>query len=253
MKNLLGKIVKPLLIPALAFSMSLKNTDAQKLEFNPGISLGGGACNYSGIKIYDDWQSHFKNFNGDEELKNKKIKAYFECEVEADLGISFKSFSFGINSRYSIPQAIKGRSLSAIELHNWHFDYAKICEATLNQKYPSLGAYIKFPTRKNEQICFRGSFRKAGISNIKREDINLYTKPSPDAKCDEVPIDDTKNIARVFERTKSKTLLNKMGLEYQIRDRGSIGGLELYYETDWNKVHELGLSIISYIPIGKGY
>jgi hypothetical protein len=247
MKNILNKLGKSLLIPALAFSLGTKQVNAQKLEFNPGVYGGAGTTHYSKFEIYPNWQSHFKKLNGNEELKHKKIKAYGDFQIGTDLGISFNEFSFGLNARYSISEVFKEKSLSVIELHNWKFDYARIYEATLKQKYPSLGFYIKFPVGKETKMLLRGSARKAEINEIKREDVSL----SPaDAKCDPVPIDETSNLTREFERIKSKTLLNKIGLEFQTRDEDeALWGWELYYESDWKRVHELGANVSVYFNL----
>ncbi|MGY4884035.1 MAG: hypothetical protein ACP5NZ_00460 [Nanobdellota archaeon] len=245
MKNLITKISKIILIPAFAMSMNLKNADAQKLEFYPTFSAGAGLGHYSNFKIYDNWQSHFKGLDGDEVLKDKKIKPYAECEIGADIGIDFNGFSFGINSRYSLAQAIYQRSLSAIELHNWDFDYARIHEATLNQKMPSAGVYFKFPLKNGNRMCLRGGVKKAEINQIKRED-DYFT---PDSKCDATPVDDTKNLTYEFERTKNKILLNKMSLEYLTPVDGGTTGFEFYYETDWKRTHEVGATINLYIDL----
>jgi hypothetical protein len=241
MKNLLGKIVKPLLIPALALSMNLKNADAQKLEFHPGIYGGVGTTKYSKFEMYSNWEQHFKGLDGDEELKHKKIKAYGDFQVGVDLGISFNNFSFGLNSRYSISEVFKERALSAVELHNWHFDYATVYEATLKQKTPSLGAYVKFPVWEDTEMVLRGSARKSEINEIKREDV--YFAPDSDSKCPPTPSDDTDGITREFERARTKTLLNRIGLELQSPEDEGMWGLELYYETDWKRVHAFGANV----------
>lgn len=249
MKNLISKIGKSLLIPALAFSLNTKKVDAQKLELNSGIYFGGGAANYSKFKMYSDWQSHFKDLNGDEKLKHKKLKAYGDFQFGADFGISFKDFSLGLTSRYSIVDLFKEKPLSAVELHNWKFNYAKVHEATLKQKTPSMGIYLKFPVGGETKMILRGYARKAEIDEIKREDIYFATK---DSKCDPVPADYTKELTREFERTKIKTILNKLGLEFQSRDEDDIlWGLELYYETDWKRVHEVGGNMSVYFNLPK--
>jgi hypothetical protein len=245
MKNIFAKIAKPLLIPALALSMNLKNADAQKLEFNPGFYIGGSATNYSNLKIYDDWKTHFKGLSGDEVLKYKKIRGHFNFQPALDLGIAFKNFSFGLNVGYSVSEAVKEKTLSSIDINNWHYNYARIREASLKQKTPSLGVYLKFPTREGGKVCLRGSARKVDINEIKREDINL----NPPSKCDTTPIDDTKNSTKEFERTECKTLLNKIGLEYQSPVEEGLSGFGLYYETDWKRVHELGANLSLYFNL----
>jgi len=245
MKNILAKITKPLLIPVLALSMNLKNADAQKLEFNPGFYIGGGATTYSNLKIYDDWQSHFKGLSGDEVLKYKKIRGHFNFQPALDLGIAFKNFSFGFNLGYSVSEAVKEKTLSSIDLYNWHYNYARIREASLKQKTPSLGIYLKFPVGDDGKICLRGSARKVDINEIKREDIYF----APESKCDQTPIDDTKNSTREFERIGCKTLLNKIGLEYQSFVEEGLSGFGLYYETDWKRVHELGANVSLYFNL----
>ena len=249
MKNIWNKIVKPLLIPALALSMCLKNMDAQKLEFSPGAYIGGGRSKYSNFKIYDGWQKHFKGLNGDEELKYTEKMKFSDFGVGADLGIKFKKFSMGLNTEYSIAAALEDRPLAAIELHNWNFDYAKIQEIALNQKTPSLGVYIKIPFDEYNSIKLKGAFRKVQTTEIKREDPNIH----PAAKCAPVPSDNTDDLTKVFEKTKSKTLLNKIGLEYKAKDESEILGLDFYYETDWKKIHEFGLNLSLYFDFGKDH
>jgi hypothetical protein len=246
MKNLLSKIAKPLLISALALSMSMKDADAQKLEFKPEISVGGKLTNHGGLKVYDDWQKHFLKLSGDEELKYKKVGYYFDSQVGADIGIALKNFSFGLTSRYYVTDFKKERTLSAVELHNWHYDYVRIHEFSLKQTTPSLGIYLNFPIDNNHKISLRGSMRKAKICEIKREDIDL----KQDSKCDAAPVDGTDDYTREFERNCYKTNLSKIGLELQTIDDVT-GGIELYYETDWKKVHELGANLSIYFDLHK--
>jgi hypothetical protein len=169
--------------------------------------------------------------------------------VGADLGIKFKKFSLGLNTEYSLATALENRSLAVIELHNWNFNYAKIHEITLNQKTPSLGIYFKIPFDKENSIKLTGAFRKAQTIEIKREDPNIH----PAAKCAPVPSDNTDDLTKVFEKTKSKTLLNKIGLEYQSKDENGILGLSFYYETDWKKIHEFGLNLSLYFDLSKDH
>lgn len=239
--NLLSKISKLALIPALALALNTGKTNAQKLEFNPEISMGWAAGTYSDLKIYDNWQDHFKNLYGDEKLEHIKTKGNNVFDIGVDLGLSIKKFSLGLSSRYSLDEISNEKSLSAIELHDWKFDYARIHEMVLKQKAPSLGAYFKIPIGENGRLVLRDSFRKVGIDEIKREDTELSSR----LKCP-TPTDDTKTLTRVFERTKSKVLLNKAGLEYQFYSSGAIVGFELFYETDWNKVHGAGGKINIY-------
>jgi hypothetical protein len=243
MKNILSKLAKPLLIPVLALSMNLKNADAQKLEFNPVISAGGKFTNHAGLKVYDDWHKHFLNLRGDEELKYKKVGYYFDSQVGVDVGLAFKNFSVGLTSRYYITDLKKERTLSAVELHNWYFNYARIHEFSLKQKTPSIGIYVNLPRDEHNRISLKGSVRNVDISEVKREDINLV----PKSKCEE-PADDTNGLTKEFERNKCRTLLSKIGLELQKTDDVT-GGIELYYETDWKKIHELGANLSIYFNL----
>ena len=72
MKNILSKIGKSLLIPALAFSLNTKDANSQKLEFKPIVSVGIGTTNQSKFNVYEEWETHFKGLNGDEQLINKE-------------------------------------------------------------------------------------------------------------------------------------------------------------------------------------
>jgi hypothetical protein len=243
MKNILSKLAKTLLIPALALSMSMKDADAQKLEFKPVISVGGKLTNHADLNVYDNWHKHFSNLRGDEELKYKKIGYYFDSQVGADAGLAFKNFSAGLTSRYYITDFKKERTLSAVELHNWKFDYARIHEFVLKQLTPSLGIYLNFPIDKKRNLSLKGSLRKAKICEIKREDINL----KQDSKCEE-PADDTNGLTKEFERNCYKTNLSKIALELQTTDDVT-GGIELYYETDWKRVHELGANLSVYFNL----
>jgi len=119
MKNILSKIGKSLLIPALALSLNTKDANSQKIEFKPEMSIGAGLSHYSGFKVYQDWNKHFVGLDGDEKLSNKKIAGYPDWQVGLDMGLKFKKFSFGVTSRYSIAEAIKEKSLSTITLNNW--------------------------------------------------------------------------------------------------------------------------------------
>lgn len=240
MKNIFSKIGKSLLIPALALSMNTKNLDAQKLEFNPVFSVGGKLTNYAGLRVYDDWKKHFLYLSGDEQLKYTKIRYYFDSQIGADVGLAFKDFSFGLTSRYYITDLKKERTLSAVELHNWDIDYARIHEFALKQQTPSIGAYVKFPCKNDWDIALKGSVRNVKISEIKREDIDL----APKLKCYE-PVDETDDLTREFERNTKKNLLSKIGLELQQKGDAT-GGIEIYYETDWKKIHELGANLSIY-------
>lgn len=247
MKNILNKLGKSLLIPAIALSLNTKQADAQKLNLHPELSVGYSIPNLSKFKIYDDWESHFKGFNGDEQLINEKLEKSPDLKVGLNLGVDLDNFSVGLFSNYSITQAINQTPLAAIELHNWKFDYAKINEFSLKQKTPSIGAYIAFSLNDNLNICLKGSARTAEINEIKREDIYF----SKDAKCDPIPRDKTEDLTQEFENTKTKTLLNKIGLEVQFSDDTGNFGLEGFYETDWKRINLLGLNLNFYFNLPK--
>lgn len=246
MKNILSKIGKSLLIPALAFSISTKDANSQKLEFNPEISVGGKFTYHAGLEAYPDWDKHFIKLDGNEELKYKEIGKYCDSQIGADLGIAFKNVSFGLTSRYYITDIKKERTLSSVELHNWKFDYARINEFAMKQITPSIGAYVKFPIGVDYELALKGSSRKVKISEIKREDKDLGLQ----LKCDPVPIDETNKLTKEFERSSYKSLLSKIGLELQVIDDSNLG-FEVYYETDWKKIHELGANLSLYFNMPK--
>ena len=248
MKNLLSKISKLALIPALAFTLNTGKAHAQKVEFNPGVYAGVMGSSYSGFKVYDNWESHFKDIEGDETLKYKKIKDNFDVSVGTDLGILLKNnVSFGLTSKYSLTENFEDakKYLSLVELHDWDYDYTRIHGIYLKQKTPSLGAYLKIPFDKENRLALRSSFRKAGTVEEKREDVYLEPELNSKLKCEgpPTPRDETEDLTRVFEETKSNTLLNKNSVEYQFYSDGAIIGFELFYETDWKKVHEIGASL----------
>jgi hypothetical protein len=67
--------------------------------------------------------------------------------------------------------------------------------------------------------------------NSKREDIR-FKQP---IECAPAPNDNTEDLTKEFENKKTKTLLNKIGLEIQISDDSGRLGIEGFYETDWEK------------------
>lgn len=246
MKNISSKIGKSLLIPALAFSLGTKQVDAQKLEFNPITSVGIRTTNQSNFKVYEGWENHFKGLNGNEQLINKDMERYFDFQVGFDFGVKFNNIAMGLSSGYSISNALNKIQLAAIELHDWNFDYARIDEFFLKQKTHSIGAYFKFHLNDNDEICIRGSVREAYIQERKREDIYF----AENSKCS-TPSDETDYLTQEFEKVKSKTLLNKIGLEVQISDKEGRCGFEGFYETDWKNVNIFGLNANIYFNLSK--
>lgn len=250
MKNLLNKIGKALLVPTLALSLGVQKSNAQednypKIEFNPGVSVGWDISKYSGPKVYDNWQEHFEDLTGNERLEEGKTYKKVNCEFGTDLGILFKNgFSFGLNTKYSLTENSKMSKnyLCKTELHNWEFDYANINEVFLRQKTPSLGAYLKFPISEDIKLVLRSSIRNAELNEVKREDKNLKDIDIR-LKCEPSPVDDTKGLTRIFEEKKSNVLLNRNGAEFQFYNEGAICGMEVFYETDWNKIHQAGFSL----------
>lgn len=247
MKNISNKIIKSLLIPALALSLNTKNIDAQKLQIQPVITTGSDITNYSKFNIYDNWENNFKGLNGDEQLKNKKMEKYTDFQVGLNLEIKLTNLYLGFSSKYSLTQAIKEIPLGAIELHNWKFDYSRINEFFLKQTTPSIEAYIKFPVNENVGICLSSSVRQAKIIESKRQDTSLNNQ----LKCAPAPQDETDKLTQEFETTKTKTLLNKMGLEVQISDNTGRLGIEGFYETDWKKIKIIGLNGNIYFNLPK--
>ncbi len=247
MKNILSKIGKSLLIPALAFSLNTKDANSQKLEFKPIVSVGIGTTNQSKFNVYEEWETHFKGLNGDEQLINKDMEKYGDFKVGFDMGIKFDNLAIGLSSDYSIAKSLKSIPLVAIELHDWNFNYSRINEFFLKQKTPSIGAYFRFPLKDNAEMCLRGSAREAYIDERKREDIYFAENP----KCVPTPRDDTDYLTQEFEKTKTKTFLNKIGLEVQISDEDGRCGFEGFYETDWKNVNIFGLNTNVWFDLSK--
>lgn len=246
MKNILSKIGKSLLIPALAFSINSRDANSQKLEFNPIVGAGIGTTNQSNFNVYKGWENHFKGLNGDEQLINKDMERYGDFKVGFDIGIKFDNLALGLSSDYSIAKALTSIPLAAIELHDWNFNYARINEFSLKQKTPSIGAYFRFPLNDDATICLRGSVREAYLEERKREDLYF----AENSKCS-TPRDDTDYLTQEFEKIKSKTLLNKIGLEVQISDENGRCGFEGFYETDWERVNIFGLNANVYFNLPK--
>lgn len=247
MKNILSKIGKSLLIPTLALSMNTNDLKAQKLNIKPEISAGSGITNFSRFNVYSNWEDHFNGLDGDEKLTDTKMEKYADFQVGLNLEIKHPNFSWGIYSKYSITQAINEIPLAAIELHNWKFDYARVNEFFLKQTTPSIGIYVNFPVNENVMICLKNSLRQAKIVESKREDISLNNQ----LKCAPAPNDNTEDLTKEFENKKTKTLLNKIGLEIQISDDSGRLGIEGFYETDWKRINVLGLTGNIYFNLPK--
>jgi hypothetical protein len=257
MKNLVSKIGKAILIPALALSLGVQKSSAQdeqhrKIEFTPVVNFGFGGNLYSGFKLYDNWQNHFVGLDGDEELKQKTINPYANLDVGFDLGILNKDNknSFGLNVTYSLFDKAMNRDVACVELHNWNFDYVKIHELVLKDNLPSLGVYFKGQVGRDNYFLLRGSLRKAEFTEIKREDPNIDQRDQDsksNLKCAPTPIDNTNELTRVFETNKTKSLVSKLGVEILGEYDELNLGAELYYETDWKKFHSLGLTLNFYL------
>jgi len=254
MNNLINKLIKPLLIPALSLSLNSSTLSAQdnhplKINFSNRLNFCGVISNYNDLKIYDNWKDHFEDLNGDEKLKYFKFNVLGDLGMGLDFGISLNRYSLGITSEVSLREIMGNQRLAYIELHDWKYDYTKILDIKERTKIPDLGVYFQIPTKnKDYSIILRASMGKSEIIEERREDKSLKKQPeNPNKLKCEFPEDNTKKLTKVFERKKTIYKNTRIGIEFNEKSNELDSGVELYYETNWDNMNTLGLSISYYI------
>lgn len=167
-KNLMSRIGKLALIPALAFSLNTGKIQAQEKKFNTDFNLyiGPKVSHYPEFKVPEDWQSHFRDLdfyygNYGKGIKLKSTKFPFGADV---LTIGFNSY-FKLKNGLEVGTSVEGgfqnlRCLNRVSQAKVFFgkDYERsfwVKDLTLLKLSPNFGPFIRIPVKNNKFLEFK--------------------------------------------------------------------------------------------------
>jgi hypothetical protein len=248
-KNLISRLGKLALIPALAFSLSAKNIDAQKSEHSPKLSYKmdiTSAINYAvkAPKPYENWESHFLDPIGGMNLSKKIYMPELDCSFGLDFYIPINKTDIGLSCDLPLYSFCANRSLSKFEINDWKSEPVTLCEYKFRQTTPNLGAFVRFPVREDWDLGLKASLQNYKFYQENHQDKNFKENAEEQKlKCDGPTIKPTEQFTDIFEKTKKQKIQTlRLGLELLDKEKDN-GTYSAYYESDFKTFHRFGISL----------